>query len=98
MTYTLAVVDEGLLGLTRFTAPNPWNEFYKKEASRLESWDIFRYVMSAYGGKLETLVTIPFKGLSVMERFRQLLTNRHLLSLFVEWPIFESILHSRAGS
>lgn len=58
MTYTVAVVDEGLLGLTRFTAPNPWKEFYKKEASSLSSWDIYHYVMSAFGGKLETLLSI----------------------------------------
>ncbi len=58
MTYTVAVVDEGLLGLTRFTAPDPWKEFYKKEASSLESWDLYRYVMSAFGGKLETMLSI----------------------------------------
>lgn len=58
MTYTVAVVDEGLLGLTRFSAPDPRLEFYKKEASQLASWDIYRYVMSAYGGKLETLLSI----------------------------------------
>ncbi len=58
MTYTVAVVDEGLLGLTRFTTANPWSEFYKKESSRLASWDLYRYVMSAYGGKLETLLSI----------------------------------------
>jgi uncharacterized protein YfaS (alpha-2-macroglobulin family) len=58
MTYTVAVVDEGLLGLTRFKAANPWDEFYKKEASRLASWDIYRYVMSAFGGKLETLLSV----------------------------------------
>jgi len=58
MTYTVAVVDEGLLGLTRFTANDPWKEFYKKEASSLASWDLYRYVMSAFGGKLETLLSI----------------------------------------
>ncbi len=58
MTYTIAIVDEGLLGLTRFTAADPWTEFYKKEASRLPSWDIYRYVMSAFGGKLETILSI----------------------------------------
>jgi uncharacterized protein YfaS (alpha-2-macroglobulin family) len=58
MTYTVAVVDEGLLGLTRFKANDPWNEFYKKEASLLESWDLYRYVMSAFGGKLETLISV----------------------------------------
>lgn len=58
MTYTLAVVDEGLLGLTNFHGPNLRNEFYKKEASLLESWDIYRYVMNAYSGKLETILAI----------------------------------------
>ena len=58
MTYTVAVVDEGLLGLTRYAAANPWLEFYKKEASRLASWDLYRYVLSAFGGKLETMLSI----------------------------------------
>ena len=58
MTYTIAVVDEGLLGLTNHHPKNPASEFYKKEASQLESWDIYRYVMNAYSGKLETLLSI----------------------------------------
>ena len=58
MTYTLAVVDEGLLGLTNFHAPDLRSEFYKKEASELENWDIYRYVINAYSGKLETLLAI----------------------------------------
>ncbi len=58
MTYTLAVVDEGLLGLTNFHAPDLRSQFYKKEASELENWDIYRYVINAYSGKLETLLAI----------------------------------------
>lgn len=58
MTFTLAVVEEGLLGLTNFKAPNPWDEFYKKESSTLLSWDIYDYVINAFGGKLETLLSI----------------------------------------
>jgi alpha-2-macroglobulin len=58
MTFTVAVVDEGLLGLTSFKAPCLYDEFYKKEASQLQSWDIFRYVMNAYSGKLETLLAV----------------------------------------
>lgn len=58
MTYTLAVVDEGLLGLTGYRAPNIRNEFYKKEASLLQSWDLYKYVMNAYSGKLETILAI----------------------------------------
>jgi hypothetical protein len=58
MTYTVAVVDEGLLGITRYQAPDPWDEFYKKEASALSSWDLYQYVMGAYSGKLETLLAV----------------------------------------
>ena len=58
MTYTLAVVDEGLLGITRYQTPNPWNEFYKKEASLLQSFDLYKDVAGAYSGKLQTLISI----------------------------------------
>jgi len=58
MTYTLAVVDEGLLGITRYATPDPWNEFYKKEASLLASFDLYKDVAGAYSGKLQTLLSI----------------------------------------
>ena len=58
MTYTLAVVDEGLLGLTNFHAPDLRSEFNKKEASELQNWDIYKYVINAYSGKLETMLAI----------------------------------------
>jgi len=58
MTFTLAVVDEGLLGLTNYHGPELRREFYKKEASQLSSWDLYQYVMNAYSGKLETLLAI----------------------------------------
>jgi uncharacterized protein YfaS (alpha-2-macroglobulin family) len=58
MAYTVAVVDEGLLGLTRFTLPNPRNTFYAREASFLKSWDLFQDVIGAYSGRLETLLAI----------------------------------------
>lgn len=58
MTYTVAVVDEGLLGITRFATADPWNEFYKKEASLLTSYDLYKDVAGAYSGRLQTLLTI----------------------------------------
>jgi uncharacterized protein YfaS (alpha-2-macroglobulin family) len=58
MAYTVAVVDEGLLGLTRHNLPNPGNTFYAREASFLKSWDLFQEVIGAYSGKLETLLAI----------------------------------------
>jgi uncharacterized protein YfaS (alpha-2-macroglobulin family) len=58
MAYTVAVVDEGLLGLTRFSLPNPRSTFYAKEASFLRSWDLFQDIIGAYSGRLETLLAI----------------------------------------
>ncbi|MCR5724098.1 MAG: alpha-2-macroglobulin [Treponema sp.] len=70
MTYTLAVVDEGLLGLTNYHAPDLRSEFYKKEASEIENWDIYRYVMNAYSGKLETILAIGGSDEAVDDRAR----------------------------
>jgi len=58
MAYTLAVVDEGLLSLTRFKTPNPWSTFYAKEALGVRSWDMYKYVMSAQTGKMTALLAV----------------------------------------
>jgi len=58
MTYTVAVVDEGLLGLTRFKTPDLHKQFYKKEAHGVMTWDLYDYVVGAYGGKLERLLAL----------------------------------------
>jgi uncharacterized protein YfaS (alpha-2-macroglobulin family) len=58
MVYTLAIVDEGLLGLTRFQTPDPWSHFYRREAIAVKTWDLYDMVASAYGGVLEQLLAI----------------------------------------
>jgi len=58
MTYTLAVVDEGLLGLTNFTTPDLHDVFYRREALGVKTWDIFDEVVNAYGGELERLLAL----------------------------------------
>ena len=62
MTYTLAVVDEGLLGLTRFKTPNAWSTFYSRKALGVRTWDLFDLVAGAYGGALDGLVAIGGDG------------------------------------
>ena len=54
MSYTIAVVDEGLLDLTGFKTPNPWNYFYAREALGVKTWDLYDYVLGSirrYPGK-----------------------------------------------
>lgn len=58
MNYTLAVVDEGLLGLTNFSTPNLHREFYVKEALGVKTWDLFDSVVGAYNGSLERMLAI----------------------------------------
>jgi uncharacterized protein YfaS (alpha-2-macroglobulin family) len=58
MNYTLAIVDEGLLGLTGFKTPNLHSQFYRKEALGVTSWDLFDLVAGAYGGDLERLLAL----------------------------------------
>jgi uncharacterized protein YfaS (alpha-2-macroglobulin family) len=47
MTYTLAIVDEGLLDLTRFKTPDAWSRFYAREALGVKTWDLYDQVMGA---------------------------------------------------
>jgi hypothetical protein len=58
MTYTLAIVDDGLLDLTRFKTPNAWNSFYTREALGVKTWDIFDEVIGAYGGRINQVFSI----------------------------------------
>ncbi len=58
MTYTLAVVDEGLLDLTNFKTPNAWEQFFKREALGVRTWDIYDEVLGAYGGKINQVFSI----------------------------------------
>ncbi|MEZ4939812.1 MAG: MG2 domain-containing protein [Saprospiraceae bacterium] len=57
-TYTLAIVDEGLLDLTRFKTPNPGDVFFAREALGVTTWDMYDYVLGAYGAKLERILSI----------------------------------------
>jgi uncharacterized protein YfaS (alpha-2-macroglobulin family) len=56
--YTLAVVDEGLLDLTRFETPDPWKSFFAREALGVKTWDMYDYVLGAYGTELERMLSI----------------------------------------
>ena len=58
MTYTLAIVDDGLLDLTAFKTPNAWDEFYAREALGVRTWDLFDRVLGANTGMLGPLLSI----------------------------------------
>ena len=58
MTYTLAIVDDGLLDLTNFNTPDPWNEFYSREALGIRTWDMYDNVLGASAGAYSSLFSV----------------------------------------
>jgi len=58
MTYTIAVVDDGLLDLTRFKTPNAWENFYAREALGIKTWDMYKYVIGAFSGEMAGLLAL----------------------------------------
>lgn len=62
MTYTIALVDEGLLDLTRFKTPDPHQVFYAREGLGVKTWDLFDQVLGAWGGNIERILSIGGDG------------------------------------
>ncbi|HUH45705.1 MAG TPA: alpha-2-macroglobulin family protein, partial [Arenibacter sp.] len=58
MTYSIAMVDDGLLDLTSFKTPDPWQTFYAREALGVKSWDIYDDVIGAFGGRIDQVFAI----------------------------------------
>lgn len=58
MTYTLAIVDEGLLDITRFKTPDPWEHFYAREALGVRTWDLYDHVIGAFGQQIQRVLAL----------------------------------------
>lgn len=74
MTYTLAIVDEGLLDLTAFRTPNPWPTMNEREALGVRTWDMYDDIIGAYAGKFTNVLSIggdmALRGSKKENRFR----------------------------
>ena len=62
MSYVVALVDEGLLSLTRYKTPDPWKSFYAVEALGVRTWDLYDLIIGAYGARMEQLFAIGGDG------------------------------------
>jgi uncharacterized protein YfaS (alpha-2-macroglobulin family) len=58
MTYTIAIVDEGLLDLTSFTTPAIYKHFNAKQTLGVRTFDVFDDVIGAYGGSIKNVYSI----------------------------------------
>ncbi|PCJ67681.1 MAG: hypothetical protein COA58_00665 [Bacteroidetes bacterium] len=62
MYYTIAIVDEGLLDLTRFRTPKIWGNFNKKRALGISTWDMYNDVINSFSGKFDNVYRIGGDG------------------------------------
>jgi alpha-2-macroglobulin len=58
MTYTIAIVDEGLLDITNFRTPQPHDHFYAREALGVRTWDMYNEVAGSYAGTIGRILAI----------------------------------------
>lgn len=58
MAYQLFVVEEGLLGLTRFKTPDPYGHFFQKESMDLYTWDNYSQIIGAVNGQFDGVFSI----------------------------------------
>ncbi len=58
MTYTLAIVDEGLLDITNFRTPRPWPAMNQKEALGVRTWDMYDEVIGAFGSNFRSIHSV----------------------------------------
>ena len=58
MAYTIDIVDDGLLDLTAYKTADPYKSFFAREALGVKTWDIYDYVLGAFGGVIEHILSI----------------------------------------
>ena len=58
MTYTIALVDDGILDLTHFKTPDAWKTFYSRPSLKIRTFDMYDNVIGAFGGKIEKIFSI----------------------------------------
>lgn len=86
MTYTLAIVDEGLLDLTGFKTPDPWSYFYSREGLGVKTWDVYDNVLGAYAVKMDELLAIGGDGEALKDGEGETKANRFKPMVYFAGP------------
>lgn len=87
--FTIAVVDEGLLDLTRFLTPDPWASFFKKQKLGIRTADLFALVIGAHKGDIFRLFSI---GGDMAEDYRTSQTEPGKVQRFKPVSLFKGPL------
>ena len=58
MSYTLSIVEEGLLDVTSFRTPDPYRRFNRRLSLGVHTWDLYKWVLGAFEGRLAGLLAV----------------------------------------
>ncbi|MCQ2609816.1 MAG: hypothetical protein MJ151_03400, partial [Lachnospiraceae bacterium] len=58
MDFTIAVVDEGLLDITAFKTPTPWDYFFQKLAAKLSQYDNYSEIIDRPYGAINQILKV----------------------------------------
>lgn len=67
MDYTISVVDEGLLQITNYKTPNPYDYFYQKEGLQLSTYDNYSEIIGRTFGDVHQVLTAGGDGYLMAE-------------------------------
>lgn len=56
--FTIAVVDEGLLNITRYNTPDPWSHFFQKERLLTRTYDVYSDIIGLNWGSMHNVFSI----------------------------------------
>lgn len=76
MAYTIAIVDDGLLDLTRFKTPSPYGAFNAKEALGIRTWDVYDYILGSFNGDNNRILAIGGDDESKVDKEKSNNANR----------------------
>jgi uncharacterized protein YfaS (alpha-2-macroglobulin family) len=95
-TYTIAVVDEGLLDLTGFETPVPWNHFFRKVRLGVTTRDNFDEILGVLYPDIDRYFTIG-GGEAYEEKERAKRLGRARVTRFVPVVLFEGPVRIEPG-
>ncbi|MFW6035729.1 MAG: MG2 domain-containing protein [Halothermotrichaceae bacterium] len=69
--FTVAVVDEGLLDITNFKTPDPWDYFFEKERLEIRTYDTFSDIIGLDAGFMYNTFSIGGGGRAMKKDYRE---------------------------
>ncbi|MEJ2627807.1 MAG: MG2 domain-containing protein, partial [bacterium] len=95
-TYTIAIVDEGLLDLTGFQTPSPWDFFFQKIRLMVRTCDNFEEIMGLLFPDMDKFLTIG-GGMLAAEAAREKRLDQSKVQRFKPVALFQEPLTINPG-